>query len=79
MVPLPNHRPTQLSLGPLEAEILKIVWKRGSVTVKDVHDQILANPKRELAYASVTTALNRLTALLHKWKLGQKSPFLSLD
>ncbi|MCG9890724.1 MAG: BlaI/MecI/CopY family transcriptional regulator [Thermosynechococcaceae cyanobacterium MS004] len=61
MVPLPNHRPKQLSLGPLEAEILKIVWKRGSVTVKDVHDQILANPNRELAYASVTTVLNRLT------------------
>lgn len=61
MVPLPNHRPKQLSLGPLEAEILKIVWERGSVTVKDVHEQILENPNRELAYASVTTVLNRLT------------------
>lgn len=61
MVPLPNHRPRQLSLGPLEAEILKIIWARGSVTVKDVHDHILANPNRELAYASVTTVLNRLT------------------
>lgn len=61
MVPLPNHRPKQLSLGPLEAEILNIVWERGSVTVKDVHDQILTNPNRELAYASVTTILNRLT------------------
>lgn len=61
MVPLPNHRPKQLSLGPLETEILKIIWERGSVTVKDVHDHILANPNRELAYASVTTVLNRLT------------------
>lgn len=61
MVPLPNYRPKQLSLGPLEAEILNIVWEKGSVTVKDVHDQILANPNRELAYASVTTILNRLT------------------
>lgn len=61
MVPLPNHRPKQLSLGPLEAEILQIVWERGSVTVKDVHKQILANPNRELAYASVTTVLTRLT------------------
>jgi predicted transcriptional regulator len=60
MVSLPNHRPKQLSLGPLEAEILKIVWERGSVTVKDAHDQILENPDRELAYASVTTILNRL-------------------
>jgi predicted transcriptional regulator len=61
MVPLPNHRPKQLSLGPLEAEILKIVWELGAVTVKDVHERILADPDRELAYASVTTVLNRLT------------------
>jgi predicted transcriptional regulator len=61
MVPLPNHRPQQLSLGPLETEILQIIWKLGSATVKDIHDQILSNPDRELAYASVTTVLNRLT------------------
>ena len=28
--------------------------------MKDVHDRILSNPDRELAYASVTTVLNRL-------------------
>ena len=61
MVPLPNHRPNQLSLGPLETEILQIIWKLGTATVKDVHDRILSNPDRELAYASVTTVLNRLT------------------
>ena len=60
MVPLPEHRPKQLSLGPLETEILKIIWKLGVVTVKDVHEQILSDPDRELAYASVTTVLNRL-------------------
>ena len=61
MVPLPHHRPNQLSLGPLETEILQIIWKLGTATVKDVHDRILSNPDRELAYASVTTVLNRLT------------------
>jgi predicted transcriptional regulator len=61
MVPLPDHRPKQLSLGPLEAEILQIIWEMGSVTVKEVHDRILADPDRELAYTSVTTVLNRLT------------------
>lgn len=61
MVPLSNHRPRQLSLGPLETEILEIVWQLGAVTVKDVHEQILADPDRELAYASVTTVLKRLT------------------
>lgn len=58
---LPQHRPKQLSLGPLEAEILQIVWDLGTVTVKDVHERILSDPNRELAYASVTTVLNRLT------------------
>lgn len=61
MVSLPNHRPKQLSLGPLESEILHIVWELESATVKEIHDRILADPDRELAYTSVTTVLNRLT------------------
>ena len=65
MVPLPHSRPKQLSLGPLEREILEIVWELGIVTVKDIHDRILNDPDRELAYASVATILNRLTQ--KKW------------
>jgi predicted transcriptional regulator len=61
MTPLPDYRPKQLSVGPLEAEILSIVWEVGSATVKDVHDRILEDPNRELAYTSVTTVLRRLT------------------
>lgn len=61
MVQLPDHRPNQLSLGPLETEVLQIIWELGVVTVKEVHDRILADPDRELAYTSVTTVLNRLT------------------
>ncbi|MGD2179593.1 BlaI/MecI/CopY family transcriptional regulator [Lusitaniella coriacea] len=61
MSPLPHPRPKHLSLGPLETEILHIIWGLGSATVKQIHEQILANPDRELAYASVTTVLNRLT------------------
>ncbi len=61
MAYLPPHRPKQLSLGPLESEILDILWELGSATVKEIHDQILVNPDRELAYASVTTVLQRLT------------------
>jgi len=61
MAPLPNYRPKQLSVGPLEAEILNIIWELGSATVKDVHERILADPDRELAYTSVTTVLRRLT------------------
>jgi predicted transcriptional regulator len=61
MSPLPDYRPKQLSLGPLETEILNIIWELKCVTVKDVHEQILSDPDRELAYTSVTTVLNRLT------------------
>ena len=50
-----------MSLGPLEQEILQILWQLGKATVKDIHERILANPDRELAYSSVTTVLNRLT------------------
>ena len=59
---LPRHRPKKLSLGPLEAEILEIIWQLKVVTVKNVHDRILQDPNRELAYTSVTTVLKRLTA-----------------
>ena len=58
---LPKYRPRKLSLGPLEAEVLEIVWNLQTVTVKDVLDCILADPDRELAYTSVTTVLRRLT------------------
>jgi predicted transcriptional regulator len=58
---LPNYRPQKLSLGPLEEEILNIIWDLETATVKDVLEKILEDPERELAYASVTTILQRLT------------------
>ena len=70
MPPLPDYRPRQLSLGPLETEILNLVWELGEATVKDIHDRILSDPDRELAYASVTTVLNRLTK--KGWLVCQK-------
>lgn len=60
MSPLPDHRPKKLSLGPLETEILHLVWELGAATVKEIHERILADPDRELAYTSVTTVLQRL-------------------
>ncbi len=62
MAPLPEYQPKKLSLGPLETEVLEIVWQLKSATVKQVHDRILADPERELAYTSVTTVLRRLTS-----------------
>lgn len=60
MSPLPNYRPKQLFLGPLESEILGILWDLDSATVREIRDRILSDPDRELAPASVTTVLNRL-------------------
>lgn len=61
MASLPRHRPKKMSLGPLETEILEIIWELKLATVKDVHKRILQDPERELAYTSVTTVLQRLT------------------
>ena len=60
MAPLPLNRPQQLSLGPLEREILAILWTQKAATVKEIHDAILADPDRDLTQASVTTVLQRL-------------------
>ncbi|NJL88147.1 MAG: MarR family transcriptional regulator [Leptolyngbyaceae cyanobacterium SM1_1_3] len=58
---LPSRQPKKLSLGSLETEILEILWQRGQATAREIHEHILADPDRELACASVTTVLNRLT------------------
>ncbi|MGH3233467.1 MAG: BlaI/MecI/CopY family transcriptional regulator [Streptosporangiaceae bacterium] len=48
-------------LGPLEAEVLDIVRRRGPSTVADVAEQVNAiRPDRPLAYHTVLTVLRRL-------------------
>ena len=59
MPPLPQ-RPHKLSLGSLEQEVLEIIWLVGETTAKEIHEHILSDPDRELAYASVSTVLKRL-------------------
>ncbi|MBD2186973.1 BlaI/MecI/CopY family transcriptional regulator [Pseudanabaena mucicola] len=60
MTPLPKYRPKHLSLGPLESEILNIIWNSTRLGATDIHDRILNDPDRELAYGSVMTVLRRL-------------------
>ena len=60
MAPLPDHQPKQLSLGPLESEILKIIWDCEPITAKAIHSRLTADPERELTYPSVMTVLRRL-------------------
>lgn len=58
---IPSYRPKTLSLGPLEAEIIEILWQLGSTSATAVHQHILADIDRELTYSSVSTVLKRLT------------------
>jgi predicted transcriptional regulator len=45
-------------LGPLEAEIMDVVWDSGEVTVRDVHGAL--EEIHPIAYTTVMTTLGRL-------------------
>ncbi len=46
-------------LGPLEADVMNIVWDRGEAVVRDVHSALAAH--RPIAYTTVMTTMGRLT------------------
>jgi len=56
----PPYRPKTLSLGPLETEIIEILWALGPTSATAVHQHILSDIDRELTYSSVSTVLKRL-------------------
>lgn len=45
-------------LGPLESEIMWLVWQQGQATVKQIH-RVLSR-RREIAYTTVMTTMSRL-------------------
>jgi predicted transcriptional regulator len=45
-------------LGALEAEVMRIVWSRHSVTVRDVYEELRL--RRKIAYTTVLTVLCNL-------------------
>jgi predicted transcriptional regulator len=51
-------RPRSLTLTGQELEIMKIVWSRESVTVRDVYEALLE--KRKIAYTTVMTMMKIL-------------------
>ncbi len=51
-------RNSPLTLTPLELDIMKVVWRRHPITVKDV--QIAIHHARPLAYTTVMTVMSRL-------------------
>lgn len=47
------------ALGPLEAEVIEVVWRQGEATVREVHREFLN--RRDIAYTTVLTVLRNLT------------------
>ena len=45
-------------LGDLEAEVMKVVWKKEQSTVRDVYEQLRL--EKNLAYTTVMTIMSRL-------------------
>src|SRR5262245_5728325 len=45
-------------LTPLELDIMKAVWRKPSITVRDVREAL--RPGRQLAYTTVMTIMDRL-------------------
>lgn len=56
----PNRRndPLESLLGPLEQDVMDVVWRLGDATVRDVHDRLAA--ERKIAYTTVMTTMTRL-------------------
>jgi predicted transcriptional regulator len=47
-------------LGWLEADVLRVVWDKGEVTVRDVYEHLREN--RRIAYTTVMSVLRNLAA-----------------
>ncbi|HJR45275.1 MAG TPA: BlaI/MecI/CopY family transcriptional regulator [Actinomycetota bacterium] len=54
-----RRQPLADVLGPLEGEVMEIIWERREVTVRDVHKTLAG--KRSIAYTTVMTTMGRLT------------------
>lgn len=61
------------SISNLEAEIMKIVWDRGKVTVREVHETMLKQEieKKEHDFIPYTTVMSTMTTLAEKRLLKQ--------
>ena len=53
-----GHSRYLVGLGPLEAEVMRIVWTRHSVTVRDVYEELRL--RRKIAYTTILTVLRTL-------------------
>jgi predicted transcriptional regulator len=57
------------TLTPQELELMKVVWQRGTATVRDVYEALLE--RRRIAYTTVMTMLNVLEKKGHLAKRAE--------
>ena len=62
-------RAQSATLTPQELELMKVVWQRGSATVRDVYEALLE--RRRIAYTTVMTMLNVLEKKGHLAKRAE--------
>lgn len=53
-----RNDPLESLLGPLEQDVMDVVWQLGDATVRDVHGYLAA--ERSIAYTTVMTTMTRL-------------------
>lgn len=47
-------------LGPLESEIMECIWDKGRVSVRDIHEILIFQYGKSMAYTTVMTIMARL-------------------
>lgn len=57
----PEKQGLEKVLGPLESEIMELVWSKGKVSVREVADMLNFQSERNLAYTTVMTIMSRLS------------------
>lgn len=55
-----RNDPIETLLGPLEQDVMDVVWRLGDTTVRDVHGELAQ--QRTIAYTTVMTTMSRLAA-----------------
>ncbi|MBM3708501.1 MAG: BlaI/MecI/CopY family transcriptional regulator [Actinobacteria bacterium] len=61
------------SISSLEADIMKIVWEKGEISVREVHELMLRKEmeKKQKGFIPYTTVMSTMTALSEKGLLKQ--------
>jgi len=67
-------RPRRPTLTDQELEIMKIIWTRGTATVRDVYEELLT--RRKIAYTTVMTMMGILEQKGHLKKSADERAYL---